>query len=160
MGVRVTTQYLTDSEVAVTIDSLEQRREAIRIEQSRYAALPIEPLTPNLDGALAKINGMMTPSTNGLYLTDECPVEIDGPMQPKPLSGVALTLEQWKVLAEVNRDMADEAGRERDLLRDAAIDALAKVYYRHGNTAEQARKNAVSDLAAALDARSGGVASR
>lgn len=51
---------LTDSEVAVLIDSLAHMRDRIRAEG--YDA-------PNVEGALDKIKSLMTPSTNGLTIT-------------------------------------------------------------------------------------------
>jgi hypothetical protein len=50
---------LTDSETAVMIDSLAMTRDKLR-EQGMD--------TPNIDGALAKINSLMTPSTAGLRI--------------------------------------------------------------------------------------------
>ena len=52
-------ERLTDSEVAVIIDSLSVMREMV----GRPA--------PNVESALEKINKMMSPSTQGLWLSDD-----------------------------------------------------------------------------------------
>jgi hypothetical protein len=55
----MTTTKLTDREVAVTIDSLVEMRDRLR-----DAGIP----APNVEAALEKIGGLLTPATSGLTL--------------------------------------------------------------------------------------------